>query len=377
MEHESTIDQERQIQAREYARLRHRVYLLELGILAVGLIFALVSGLSVWLRDVVLSITPNPFLSTLLYTVIGAVAYLVLFLPVSLYSGYILPHRYNTSNQDFLGWLTDMAKAGVLTLVFMVVVIEVMYFLLRTTPEWWWLISAAFLVLVSVVLAALAPILILPIFYHIEPLKDPELVERLMQLAANAKTRINGVYTMVMSDRTSSANAAFMGLGRSKRIVLGDTLYATFTPDEIETIMAHELAHQVNNDIVLGIAVQSAILFAAFFVANLAMQAGVALFGLDGIADLAGMPLLGLVLATVTFLTLPLTNAYSRWREEKADRYALETTRNPDAFISAFEKLANQNLAETEPEPWVELLLSDHPSIAKRVAMGNAFRTPA
>lgn len=377
MDYESRIDQERQIQAREYARLRHRVYLLELGILFVGLIFALVSGLSVWLRDVVLSITPDPFLSTLLYTVIGALAYLVVFFPVSFYSGYILPHRYETSNQNFLGWLSDMVKAGALTLVFMVVVIEVMYFLLRTTPEWWWLISAGFLILVGVVIAALAPILILPLFYHIEPLKDPELVERLMRLAANANTRINGVYTMVMSDRTSSANAAFMGLGRSKRIVLGDTLYATFTADEIETIMAHELAHQVNNDIVWGIVVQSAILFVAFFVANLAMQAGVALFGFNGIADLAGMPLLGLVLAAVTFFTLPITNAYSRWREEKADRYALETTRNPEAFIGAFEKLANQNLAETEPEPWVEILLSDHPSIAKRVAMGNAFRTPA
>lgn len=377
MAYESKIDQERQIQARKYARVRHRVTVMEIAILAAALVFVLVSGLNVWLRDVVLSITLDPFLSTLFYAVVGAAAYLLLFLPISFYSGFVLPHRYGTSNQSFFSWLSDMVKASALALVFMVIVIEVMYFLLRTTPDWWWLITAAFMVLFSVVIAALAPVLILPLFYHIEPLKDPELVERLMQLAANANTRINGVYTMVMSDRTSSVNAAFMGMGRSKRIVLGDTLYATFTQDEIETIMAHELAHQVNNDIVWGIAVQSAILFAAFFIANLAMQTGVTLLGLDGIADLAGMPLLALVIATVGFLTLPLTNAYSRWREERADRYALETTRNPEAFISAFEKLANQNLAETEPEPWVEIWLSDHPSIARRVAMGNAFRTPA
>lgn len=377
MDYASKIDQERQIQAREYARLKHRVYFLELGVLFIGLIFVLASGLSVWLRDLALSITPDPILSTLLYAVVGIVAYSLLFLPVSLYSGYLLPHRYDMSNQNFLDWLWDMVKVGILMLVFMVAVIEVMYFLLRTTPEWWWLISAGLLILVAVALTALTPIVILPIFIRFEPLTDPELVERLMRLAANANTRVNGVYTMIMSDRTSAANAAFMGLGRSKRIVLGDTLYATFTPDEIETIIAHELAHQVNNDIVRGIVVQSAILLAVFFVANFVMQAGIAFFGFDGIADLAGMPLLMLALSAASFFTQPLANAYSRRREELADRYALEATRNPEAFISAFEKLANQNLAETEPEPWVEIWLSSHPSIAKRVAMGNAFRTLA
>ena len=116
MEYESKIDQERQVQAREYARLRHRVYVLELAVLGVGLVFALVTGLSVWLRNVVLSLTPDPFLSTLLYTVIGAAAYLLLFAPISFYSGYVLPHRYDTSNQNFSSWLLDMVKAGALTL---------------------------------------------------------------------------------------------------------------------------------------------------------------------------------------------------------------------------------------------------------------------
>jgi STE24 endopeptidase len=231
--------------------------------------------------------------------------------------------------------------------------------------------------LLTVLLAALAPILILPLFFKFIPLQDSELVERLMRLAANAKTRVNGVYTMVMSDRTSAANAAFMGLGNTKRIVLGDTLYENYSPDEIETILAHELAHQVHNDIIWGVVVQTVLTVVGFYLANLVMQFGVSYFGFEGIADLAAMPLLGLALGAYALVTMPLGNWYSRWREVNADRYALETTRNPEAFISAFEKLANQNLAEIEPEGWVVWLLYDHPPIGKRLEMGHSFQTPA
>ncbi len=371
------IDDELQVRAREYARTKHRLLAFELALVVLSFGFVLFSGLSVWFRNVVLNITPDPWLSTLIYFIVGMIGYGLLFLPISFYSGYVLPHRYELSTQTLGGWFSDMFKGGVLSLMLGAVIIEVVYFLLRTTPEWWWLISAVFMVLFSVLLAALTPVLILPLFFKFTPLQDPELVERLMTLAKQAKTRVNGVYTMVMSDRTNAANAAFMGIGGTKRIVLGDTLYANFTKDEIETIMAHELAHQVHNDIYWGIAVQSVLLLVVFYLGNLLMVAGVAFFGFQGIADLAAMPLLGLVMGGLLLLTTPLGNWYSRWREVAADRYALETTRNPEAFISAFEKLANQNLAQVEPEPWVEWLLYDHPSIAKRVAMGHAFQTPA
>lgn len=367
------IDAARQEKAKEYARIRHRLFAANLILSAVALLFVLATGLSIWLRDVVLAITSEPFLSTLLYFVIGAAAYGALFAPLTYYSGFVLPHRFGLSTQNFRGWLADMAKGGAVALVLGGVMIEVIYFLLRTTPQWWWLLASAFMLLFTVLLANLAPVLIFPLFFKFKPLEDQELVNRLMRLAANAKTRVNGVYTMVLSDKTTAANAAFMGLGNTKRIVLGDTLYENFTPDEIETILAHELGHQVHNDIVRGIGVETALTLIGFYVANVVMIFGVAFFGLDGIADLAGMPLLGLALGAFGLITMPLGNWYSRRREVVADRYALETTRNPQAFISAFEKLANQNLAEVEPEAWVEWLLYDHPSIGKRVAMGKQF----
>lgn len=371
------IDPERQEKAKEYARIRHRLLALNLSVSALAFVFVLATGLSAWLRDVVLSVTPDPFLSTLIYFVIGIAAYGLLFAPITYYSGFVLPHRYGISHQSFPSWVLDLVKGGALSLVLGSIVIQVIYFLLRVTPQWWWLITAAFMLLFIILLTNLAPVLIFPIFFKFKPLEDPDLVNRLMRLAANAKTRVYGVYTMVLSDKTTTANAAFMGLGNTKRIVLGDTLYNNFTPDEIETILAHELGHQVHNDIVRGIAAQTVLTLIGFFIADIVMRVGVAFFGFDGIADLAAMPLLGLALGTFGLITMPLGNWYSRVREVAADKYALETTRNPQAFISAFEKLANQNLAEVEPEPWVEWLLYDHPSIGKRLKMGHAVEAPA
>lgn len=367
------IDQERQRQAKEYARLNHRLLALDLILSALALVMVLVSGLSAWLRDVVLAIVPVPFLGAPLYFAIGVIGYGILFLPLTYYSGFVLPHRYGLSTQSFGKWVLDLVKGGALALVLGAIVIEVIYFLLAAVPEWWWLIAAGVMLIFSVLLANLAPVLIFPIFFKFKPLEDAELVARLLRLTERARTRVNGVYTMMLSDKTTAANAAFMGLGNTKRIVLGDTLYRNYTPDEIETILAHELGHQVHNDIVWGIAVQSLLTLGGFYIANLVLVAGVAYFGFTGIADLAAMPLLALALGAFGLVTMPLGNWYMRQREVKADRYALEMTRNPQAFISAFEKLANQNLAELEPEPWVEWLLYDHPTIAKRLAMGRAF----
>src|SRR5581483_2651735 len=229
------IDVARQAKAKEYARIRHRLLAVNLLLSAAAFVFVLASGLSAWLRDVVLALTPDPFLSTAVYFAAGVLAYGLLFSPLSYYSGFVLPHRYGLSVQSLGGWLLDVAKGGALSLVLGGIVIEVIYWLLRVVPEGWWLIAAGVMLLFSVVLATLAPVLIFPIFIKFKPLDDPELANRLVQLAAQARTRVNGVYTMVLSDRTTAANAAFMGMGSTKRIVLGDTLYKNFTADEIET----------------------------------------------------------------------------------------------------------------------------------------------
>jgi STE24 endopeptidase len=327
----------------------------------------------VWLKQIVLAISSDVWASTFVYFAIAFFAYNLLFFPISFYGGFVLPHRFGLSTQALGAWLVDVAKGGALGILLGGLVIEVIYAVLRAAPEGWWLWASAFMILFNVVLANLAPVLIFPIFFKFKPLDNADLAARLTALAARANTRVRGVFTMMLSEKTTAANAALMGLGNTRRIVLGDTLYEKYTPDEIESILAHELGHQVHHDVGLSLVVETMLTIAGFCIADVFLKWSVAQLHYDGIADLAAFPLLGLALGTFGLVTMPFGNAFSRWRESLADEYALQSTRNAPAFLGAMEKLANQNLAELAPEPWVEWLLYDHPPIGKRLQRGQEF----
>lgn len=367
------IDYERQKRAKEYADIRHRLFALNLLLSLLALAVVLGLGLNVWLKQAVFAVTTNDWLTTLLYFLVALAAYELLFAPLAYYSGFVLPHRYGLSTQSLRSWLIDQVKGGLLGIVFGGLVIEVIYAVLRTAPGTWWLWASAFMIVFSIVLANLAPVLIFPIFYKFKPLEDAELVKRLSDLADRAHTRVRGVYSMLMSEKTTAANAALMGLGNTRRIVLGDTLYHNYTHDEIESILAHELGHHVHHDIGWGLLTQSALTLAGFYLADVFLRWSVGQLHYAGVADLAAFPLFALAMSIYGFITMPLGNAYSRWREALADAYALETTQNAPAFIGAMEKLANQNLAELEPARWVEFLLYDHPPIGKRLKRAETF----
>jgi STE24 endopeptidase len=169
-----------------------------------------------------------------------------------------------------------------------------------------------------------------------------------------------------------AANAALAGLGPTRRILLGDTLLQNFSPDEVETVLAHELGHHVHRDIPLGIVIQASFLSGAFYVAGIVMKAAVSWLGLSGVADPAGMPVLALTFGAIGLLFLPLANTYSRWRESLADDFAVRLSQKPEAFASAMTRLANQNLADADPEPWVVWLLHSHPPLRERIARARA-----
>jgi STE24 endopeptidase len=200
-----------------------------------------------------------------------------------------------------------------------------------------------------------------------------DLVMRLINLTDQAGTRVRGVYKFDMSRRTKAANAAIAGLGNTRRIILGDTLINEFTSDEIETVLAHELGHQVHRDIPIGILVDSVITLGGLYLASLVLEWGVVVFGFESISDVAAMPLLALVVGVYGLVTMPLENAYSRQRERRADEYALKLTGKGTAYASALTRLANQNLADADPEAWVEILLYSHPALNKRIAMAEDY----
>ncbi len=367
------LDAERQRQAKEYARISRRLLLIDLLLGGAYLIAWIATGWNLTLRGWVDGITANPFLAVLIYALAFGAPYLLIDLSLAYYSGFVLPHRYDQSTQTLSHWIGDQVKGLAISAVLGALLLEIVYWLLRVAPDLWWLYAAGVMLFFTVVLSTLAPVLIAPLFYKFTPLEDADLSQRLLSLAQRAGTTVRGVYRFDMSTRTRSANAAVMGLGTTRRIVLGDTLLDEFTPDEIETVLAHELAHLVHRDVVWSIAVNSLLVLASFWVTHLILRWSVASLGLRSIADPAGLPIVGLTLGLIGLIAMPLGNAYSRWRERMADRYALEITRKPAAFASAMTRLANQNLSEADPERWAVILLYSHPPINERVAMAEAF----
>ncbi len=359
--------------ASRYHRLRRRADLAGTVSAGVVLLTLLVTNGSLLLRELA-SIAGN-FLppgfedagTVVGFTIALALLLYLIELPFAFYQGYVLEHRYELSNQRLAHWVADQAKAGVLALVLSVAGGSIVFALLRRSPDWWWLQSAAIFVVLTVVLAQVAPVLLLPLFYRFKPLDRPALAERLFALAARAKTRIRGVFEWTLSAHTKKANAALTGIGHTRRILLSDTLLADYSDDEIEVVLAHELSHHVHHDLWRAVAVQAALLVVAFYAAHLALRRFAEPLALRGLDDPAGLPLLLLAGGACAFLFAPIANAASRAQERRADRYALDMTRHPGAFISAMKRLSHQNLAEDDPSRVVQWFFYSHPPIRQRI----------
>ncbi len=379
---EVELDRGRQEEAKKFARLKRRLSFVRLGISAAGVLVLLFSGLGVWLRDVLrlpawLGWQPVsgwfPW-QLLAYFLLLSLAYEILTLPLSYYSGYVLPHRYKLSTMSRGAWVSDLLKGLLLGLVLEGLAIELIYALLAWQPVSWWLWVALVLIFFSVVMANLAPVLIMPLFYKFTPLPEGELTERLLKLVTAAGTRVRGIYTMHLSNKTTAANAALMGLGNTRRIVVGDTMLDRYTNDEIEVVLAHELGHHVHGDIWKLLLGQSLLMLGGLYLANLAFHGVVeGLHAYQGLADPATLPFLLALMGVFSLLIMPLSNGLSRAIEYQADEYALQVTRKVEAFKSAMTRLANQNLAEVEPSALVEFLFHSHPSIRKRLQHADEF----
>ena len=370
------IDPEKQRQAKQYARVHRRLWVVETAAGAVYLLawlfFGWARALAAWLK----TITSNDWLLVLgFFVVFGGIAF-ILELPLDYYSGFTLPHRFGQSNQDLRGWVVDQLKGLLINVPIGLVVLELVYLALRLAGPWWWLWTVAGMLVFTVLLTNLAPILIMPLFNKFVPLGDEhaELAARLMKLAERAHTKVRGVFKFDMSKRTKAANAALTGLGNSRRIVLGDTLINEFTPDEIESVLAHELGHQVHRDIPILIAFSTLMTLVGLYLASLALTWASGYFHFSGPADIAGLPALGIVVGAFGLVTQPLGNLVSRWREHLADEYSLQSVGKPEAFASAFVRLANQNLGELDPEKWVVFIFYDHPPLGERIKMAEQWK---
>jgi STE24 endopeptidase len=352
-----------------YHRLKRRGAVLALAAAGAVPALFLFSGASAATRDFATTLAAgSPTGTVALYVIVLALVQEAVALPLAFHHSFILEHRYGLSSEPLASWFGDHLKSVAIGLFVATAGAAIVYFTLREWPAWWWLISAVIFMGAVAVLAKIAPLVLLPLFYTLTPLDRASLRLRLEALSKKAGVPVLGVYEWSLGEKTRRANAALVGTGRTRRILVSDTLLAEYSDDEIEVILAHEIAHHVHGDILKGLAIEAVLLVAAFGAAAVALQWMWLDVRLQSPADVAGLPLLLLAGGSVMVAATPLLNALSRLNERRADGYALRLTRQSAAFVSAMRRLAAQNLAEERPSRLTLWLFHSHPPIEERIA---------
>src|SRR5712692_5057907 len=361
-------------EARRYNRIRRWLGIADAVLGFLLLVVLLATNWSGWLRDLAYRAGfQNYTFAVFLYVAMLLLIGKILGLGLDYYS-FRLEHRFNLSNQKLRSWIWDEIKGFLVGLIMATIVVELVYFIIRQSPEHWWIITWALFIGLFILMAQIAPVVLFPIFYKFEPLDNEELKQRLVRLGERAGTRVRGVYKWHLSEKSKNANAALTGLGNTRRIILADTLLDSYSPDEIEAVLAHELGHHVHRHIFKSILVQAGITLLGFWAANWTLHYTIERRHMfETLSDFANLPLLVLVSTILGFLLLPALNAYSRFNERQADRYAFRSIASIEPFISSMNKLADQNLAERTPSKWVEWFFHSHPAISRRLAAAREW----
>jgi STE24 endopeptidase len=353
-----------------YNRLRRRATVLSACIGGVWLLLLAATSTGTALSDLserAGAWLPPPFAvlgAVAVFAVIATLGFEILCWPLIFYRTFLLDRRYGLSSERLGTWIVDHCKALAVGLVLTIAAGLVVTLSHWVSEAWWWAISAATFGLATLGLATAAPTLLMPMFYHFRPLERDALRDRLLTLSARAGVPVLGAFEWGLGEKTTRANAALVGLGRTRRIILSDTLLQQYSEDEIEVILAHELAHHVYRDIWSGVAIESGTIAVALLAASFVPPSG----------DLSLLARIALACFVVSLLLVPVANAWSRRNERRADRYALDLTRRPAAFISAIRRLGAQNLAEERPSTIARWLFHSHPTIEERVTAAKAFK---
>ncbi len=309
----------------------------------------------------------NDYLLFLSFFIIVSVGAELIFFPIDYYSEFYIEHKFNLSNQTFLSWLWEDFKSSLVGGAIMLPILLIFFYLINVSPNYWWLFLGVALFFFSVVLAQILPTIILPLFYKVEPIDNQQLKESILKLTQNEGLKVRDVYKFNMSKNTKKANAAFVGLGKTKRIILGDTLLNNFSNEEIITVIAHEIGHFKKKNLIKNIFINTLFSFATLYIISVLYKLSLPYFGFKEVAEIAALPLLALWSMVIGLITMPLLNGLSRKFEYEADAYSVIETGLGKIFKNTLAKINELNLGDSEPHPLVEWLFYSHPSIKKRI----------
>jgi STE24 endopeptidase len=361
-----------QDRAKQYSNLKYALEIAGIIYTLVIIILFLRSGLSQWLT-LALNKAALTFLVLPLYLLIVSLGYYLLAFPLNFYQSYALEHRFSLTTQPLADWFKDQLKSGAIAYLISFILVGAFYLILKYNPDTWWLVISIFWIFFSIILAKLLPVVFIPLFFKYKKLSDEALRERIMRLAEKMKVRVLDCFEIDFSKKTLKGNAAFVGIGNTRRVILADTLKDKYNYDEIEVILAHEFAHYQLKHLLKLVLVNSIVTLAVFYLIFRTNAHILNLFGLSSLSDLAGLPVVLMYFIVFGIVTQPLEAFISRSFERSADSVALETTGLKDAFISTMDKLASQNLADRNPHPIIKFFFFDHPPIDERIRMAKSF----
>lgn len=337
-------------------------------------LFLLLSGYSTILVQYIEHLTGSYWLTLALYLVVFVALLQFVGAPFSFYSGFIVDHQFRLSTQTRKDWVVDELKSLGIVILFGVLAGEILYYLINSM-RLWWLAAAVLFAILSIILSIILPYVLMPIFYKVTPVTDTSLKEDLLEMSRKVGAKsISRVLVADESRRSVRANALFSGIGRSKVIILFDTLLNNFTRREVITVVAHELGHYVNKDIWKEAAMSGLLAIPPFFIADYVLRHSSTALGLFTITDPAGVPIIFTILIAVSFLLQPISNGISRVVERQADEFALRAANDSEAQASAERRLADLSLGVDSPNRLVELFFYTHPSSSKRVQLAEDWK---
>jgi STE24 endopeptidase len=325
-----------------------------------------------------LAAAPLPLAARVAVFLVGVhLALAAVMLPLGYYGGFVLPRAYGLSRQSARAWAIDWLKATLVSTALASAVAGVFLWTVNATgPSWWW-VFGLFVSVVGVALVFVTPYVLVPLFFKMQPLADAATVQRIHALVNRAGAPVRDVCSLDFSRRTAEANAAVIGLGRSRRVVIADTLLADFTPGEVDAVVAHELGHHVNRDVQRLLLANAVLIWLGLFLASRAATSALPLLSLPSLGYAPGYPMLLIVVEAFFLVLSPLLNWWSRRLESGADRFALRLTCDPAAFAGAMRRIGCQNLVELRPPRWSEVLLATHPALYRRIQLAESWCPPS
>lgn len=296
----------------------------------------------------------------------------VILVPLAFYGGYILPRAFGLGRQTPRAWALDWLKVTLLSAVLAAIVGGVFLWAVVVADANWWWTFGLFASIAGLLMVFVTPYVLVPLFFKMQPLADVATVDRIHALVNRAGLAVRDVCSLDFSRRTAEANAAVIGLGRSRRVVIADNLLAEFTAGEVDAVVAHELGHHAHRDVQRLLVGNAVLIWAGLFVASRVESSALPLLSLPGLAYVPGYPMLLFVVELFFVLASPLLNWWSRRLESGADRFALELTHNPADFATAMRRLGSQNLIELRPPRWAAVLLATHPPLYRRIQLAQS-----